>query len=74
MLPPWHLVLELPAVNTGDETVGVVVIVWVAFRGPLQPAALAVIIDVPFQPAIKVTTPVPVLIVLPAVTLAPSRL
>jgi hypothetical protein len=36
-------------------TVGVVVIVSVVVLGPLQPAALAVIVDVPLHPAAKVT-------------------
>jgi hypothetical protein len=42
--------------------------------GPLHPAALAVMIDVPVQPAVKVTAPVDALIELPAAILAPSKL
>ena len=58
--------------NTGVLTVGVIVTVWVDVIGPLHPAALAVIIDVPLQPATKVTAPVPATIEFPPVTLEAS--
>ena len=48
---PWHLVDVPPRVNEGVPTVGVIVTVWVAVVGPLHPAAVAVIVDVPLQPA-----------------------
>jgi hypothetical protein len=38
-------------VKTGVPTVGVMVTVWVVVIGPLHPAALAVMMDVPLQPA-----------------------
>jgi hypothetical protein len=44
-------VLVAPSVNTGVATVAVIVIVCVAVNGPLQPAALAVTVDVPLHPA-----------------------
>ena len=39
-----------PALNTGVPTVGTMVTVWSLVLGPLQPAALAVIMLVPFHP------------------------
>jgi hypothetical protein len=47
---PWHLV-EVAGVNALIVTVGVIVTTWVVVDGPLHPAALAVIVVVPFQPA-----------------------
>ena len=47
-----------PKVNTGVPTVGVVVTIWVEVLGPLQPVAVAVIVELPDQAAAKVTTPV----------------
>ena len=61
-----------PNKNTGVPTVAVVVMVCVAVLVPLQPAALAVIIDVPNQPAVKVTSPVEGIIELPADVLVAS--
>ena len=51
MFAPWHRVLVAPNANTGMPTVEVMVTVCVAVFGPLQPTALAVIVDVPFHPA-----------------------
>jgi hypothetical protein len=48
---PWQRVELAPNVNTGIPTVGVIVTVCVAVFGPLQPAALAVMVDVPLHPA-----------------------
>ena len=57
-MPNWHLGFTTPAIlNIGVPTVGVVVTVWVAVLGPLQPAALAVIIEVPDQFAAKLSVP-----------------
>jgi len=61
-------------VNTGVVIDGVVVTVCVDVCGPLHPVALAVIIEVPVQPATYVTLPMAVLIVFPAARLAASRL
>ena len=47
----WHLIDETPSENTGVATEGVTVTIWVAVLGPLQPAAFAVIVVVPLQPA-----------------------
>ena len=44
---------------------GFVVTVWVVVTGPLQPAALAVIVVFPDHPAAKVTAPVAELILFP---------
>ena len=60
--------------NTGVPTDGVTVIVCVAVLGPPQPAALAVTVVVPDQPATYVTSPVDELIVLPPAKLAASKL
>jgi len=60
-------------IAVGVPTVGVVVAVCVDATGPLQPAALAVIIEDPLQPATKVTDPVPGSIVFPPAMLAASR-
>ena len=62
-----------PPVNTGVLTVGVIVTVWVDVLGPLQPAAEAVMTEVPVHAAVKATTPVDELIELPAAVLAASR-
>ena len=51
-------------------TVAVTITVKEAVAGPLHPAALAVIMVVPLQPAAYVTSPVPALMVLPPVILA----
>ena len=51
----------------------VIVTVCVAVLGPLHPAALAVMVDVPLQPAAKVTSPVDTLIKFPPVMLAASK-
>jgi hypothetical protein len=40
-----------PEAKTGDETVGVIVTVCVEIAGPLQPLAVAVIVEVPDHPA-----------------------
>ena len=69
---PWHLVEVAPREKTRLLTVGVMVTVWVVVIGPLHPAALAVITDVPLQPATKVTAPVPATIEFPPVTLVAS--
>jgi len=73
-LAPLQRVDVAPSIKTGVPTVGVMVTVWVAVLGPLQPAALAVIIVVPLQPAAKVTFPVELLMILPPEMLGPSRL
>ena len=46
--------------------VALVLTTWVVVTGPLQPAALAVMVVVPLQPAAYVTAPVDELILLPA--------
>ena len=46
----------------------------VVVAGPLHPAALAVIVVVPLQPATYVTAPVEALILFPPVILAASKL
>ena len=48
---PWQRVELRPNEKTGVPTVGVIVTVCVAVFGPLQPAALAVMVDVPLHPA-----------------------
>src|SRR5207253_1785890 len=63
---PWHLVDVAPKLNTGVPTDAVMVTVCVAVFGPLHPAALAVIVDVPLHVPAYVTSPVEELIVLPA--------
>jgi hypothetical protein len=54
--------------------VGVIVTACDAMIGPLQPAAVAVITDVPLHNAVNVTWPVEETIELPAATEAASRL
>jgi hypothetical protein len=49
---PWQRVDVDPAVNTGLATAPLMVTVCVAVFGPPQPAALAVMVDVPTQSAI----------------------
>jgi hypothetical protein len=71
---PWQRVDVAPRVNTGVPTFGLMVTVWLAVVGPLQPVAVAVITEVPVHPAVYVTAPVAVLIVLPPAMLAASRL
>jgi hypothetical protein len=63
-----------PKVKAKPLTVGVVVTVWVDVIGPLQPAALAVMTDVPLQPATYVNKPVVELMELPPAILVASRL
>jgi hypothetical protein len=62
---PWQRVELAPKVNIGVPTVGVIVTVWVEVCGPLHPAALAVMVDVPVHPAAYVTAPVNVFMELP---------
>ena len=62
-----------PKVNAGVPTLGIILTVCVAVRGPLQPAADAVIVEVPVHPAVNLTSPVRELIVLPAEILAALR-
>ena len=52
LLPPWQREDEEPSRNTGVVTTILVVMVWFAVDGPLQPVAVAVTIDVPAQPAL----------------------
>jgi hypothetical protein len=66
----WHLFELKPKANTGVPTLGVIVTVWVEDNGPLQPEAVAVIIEVPVQPAVNVTSPVEEFIVFPPDKLA----
>ena len=47
VLIPMHRPDVAPSTNTGVPTVGVMVTEWVAVAGPLQPAAVAVMVDVP---------------------------
>ena len=47
---PWHLV-EVAGAKALIVTVGVTVTTWVVVAGPLHPAAPAVMVVVPFQPA-----------------------
>jgi hypothetical protein len=49
------------------------VTVCVAVKGPLHPVAVAVIVEVPLQPAMKETAPLDVLIEFPADVLVPSK-
>ena len=62
-----------PVTNTGVPTVAVVVTICVAVFGPLQPAALAVMVDVPVHPAAKVTSPVDELIEFPPAKVVASK-
>ena len=48
---PWQRVDVVPMLNTGVPTVAVVVAVCVAVVGPLQPTAVAVMTELPDQPA-----------------------
>jgi hypothetical protein len=57
----------VPSVKTGVLTVAVVVTVCVAIAGPLQPAALAVMVDEPLHPPTKVTVPLAEFIEFPAI-------
>jgi hypothetical protein len=70
----WQRVEVAPKLNTGVVTVGVIVTVCVPVAGPLHPAALAVMMEVPLQPAAYVTAPVDELIVLPPARLGALRL
>ena len=69
---PWQRVDVAPSVKTGVPTVGVIVTVCVAVAGPLQPAALAVMMLVPLHPAAYVTVPVAVVMVFPPASEAAS--
>ena len=69
---PWHLV-EVAGENGLTVTVGVIVTVWLVVAGPLHPAALAVMMEVPLQDAEYVTAPVDAMIVFPPERLAASR-
>ena len=51
MFPLWHRVLVAPSVNTVVPTEAVIVTTWFAVLGPLQPAAVAVIVEVPVHAA-----------------------
>ena len=70
---PWQRV-EVAGENAFIVTVGVIVTTGVVVAGPLHPAALAVIVVVPLQPATYVKAPVAVTILLPAPELAASML
>jgi hypothetical protein len=61
-------------VTEADNTVGVMVTVCIADVGPLQPVAVAVMIDVPLQVPTYVTAPVEASMLLPPVMEAASRL
>ncbi len=63
---PSHLGDVVPIANTGEPTVGVVVTTWVDVLFGAHPIAVAVMVDVPVQPAAKVTAPVDEFIELPA--------
>ena len=69
----WHLVDVAPRVKAKLLTVGVMVTVCVVVIGPLQPAALAVITEVPLHPAAKVTAPVLATMAFPPVILVASK-
>ena len=51
-----------------------VVTIWSDVEGPLHPEAVAVIVEIPIQPAAKVTSPEVVTIVLPPASETASRL
>ena len=51
MPAPWQRVEVLPVSNTGVPMVSVMVTSWEATFGPLQPAASAVMVEVPVHPA-----------------------
>ncbi len=70
---PWQRV-EVAGAKALIVTVGVIVTTWVVVAGPLHPAALAVIVVVPLQPATYVTSPVAAFILLPPAMLAASIL
>ena len=70
---PWHLTDVDPRSNARPVTTGVIVTVCDDVVGPLHPVAVAVITDVPDQPATYVTAPVDELIELPADVLVASR-
>src|SRR6185503_19282330 len=71
---PWQRLDVAPRTKLGVLTIPLIVTVCVADFGPLQPVAVAVIVDVPIHNAANVTVPVAALIVLPPNKLAPSRL
>ena len=48
---PWQRVDDAPNVNTGIPTVPLVVAVWDEIVGPLQPVAVAVMVEMPLQAA-----------------------
>ena len=62
-----------PAIKLVTPVEVFIVTTCVANAGPLQPAALAVIVVVPLHPDAHVTAPVAPSIVFPAVELATSR-
>ena len=62
-----------PNPKTGVPTEAVMVTVCVAVLGPLHPAAVAVIMEVPLHPASYETSPVKELIVFPALKLVASN-
>ena len=57
----------------GVPTLAVVVTVCIAFLGPLQPAAVAVMVEGPLQVGAKLTSPVVELMVFPANVLVTSK-
>jgi phage tail protein X len=63
-----------PNVKTGTVTTALIVTVCIADDGPLHPAAVAVMMEVPDQPATNVTAPVEELTLFPPVILAASKL
>ena len=70
----WHLKELVPNAKVGVPTLAVVVTVCVAVFGPLQPVAVAVIVEVPLQVAVKLTSPVAVFMVFPANILVASSM
>ena len=74
MAAPRHRIEFAPDAKTGVTTDGVIVTVCIEVCGPLQPAAVAVIVVVPLHPAVYVTAPFDELIVIPPAILAASRL
>jgi hypothetical protein len=55
---PWHLVVNVPNVNTGISTAGLIVTALVAaVEGPLHPFAVTLMSTVPENPLAQVITP-----------------
>ena len=71
---PWQRTDVAPKVNIGVPTDDVIVTVCVEVLGPLHPVAVAVIVDVPLQPASYVTAPVVALLYYSPAKLVASRL